>query len=228
MNCATSSAVSAPLAAPDNLLNVDKLTAASLQRDPYDHLLVPGFLDPEVIDAINRDYPQIPSAGNKDYESYAHGPVFDAFIEQLTSPAMCKALGEKFGVDLTDCTTTVTVRTFSELSDGSIHNDHWSKLITVLVYFNQGWEGDGGQLRILRSKDDIEDYARQIPPLAGSLTAFRRCDHSYHGYVRYAGPRRMVQMSWNRPTKAAGFSQNLSRFATRVMKLVTRGSGRQM
>jgi len=228
MNTASTSAARATEPVRDNLLNLDKLAAATLQRDPYDHLVVSGFLDPEVVDAVNHDYPQIPSAGNKDYETYPHGPVFDAFVEQLCGPAMSKALGEKFGVDLSDCSTTVTVRTFSEMSDGSIHTDHWSKVVTVLVYFNEGWEGDGGQLRILRSKDDIEDYAAQIPPLAGSLTAFRRCDHSYHGYVRYAGPRRMVQMSWNRPTKMAGISQNLSRLATRVMKLVTRGSGRQM
>jgi hypothetical protein len=228
MNSASTSVAHAPVATQENLLNIDKLVAARLERDPYDHLVVPGFLDPEVVDAINRDYPQIPSAGNKDYESYPHGPVFDAFIEQLTSPQMYKALGDKFGVDLSDCTTTVTVRTFSELSDGNIHTDHWSKVITVLVYFNEGWSGDGGQLRILRSKDDIEDYAAQIPPLAGGLTAFRRCDHSFHGYVRYAGPRRMVQMSWIRPSKVASVSQRLSRLATRAMKLITRGSGRQM
>ena len=208
------------------LLNLDKLAAAPLQRDPYDYLVVPGFLDQSVVEAINADYPKIPSADNKDYEPYDRGPTFDAFITALTSPAMCKALSEKFGVDLSDSTTTVTVRTFSELSDGNIHTDHWSKLITVLVYFNDGWEGEGGQLRILRSKDDIEDYAAQIPPLAGSLMAFRRCDHSYHGYVRYQGPRRMVQMSWNRPSSTATVSQKFSRLGTRLMKLVTRGSGR--
>ncbi len=208
------------------LLNLDKLAAAPLQRDPYDYLVVPGFLDQSVVEAINADYPKIPSAGNKDYEHYDRGPTFDAFITALTAPAMGKALSEKFGVDLSHSTTTVTVRTFSELSDGNIHTDHWSKLITVLVYFNEGWEGDGGQVRILRSKDDIEDYAVQIPPLGGSLMAFRRCDHSYHGYVRYRGPRRMVQMSWNRPSSMATVSQKFSRLGTRLMKLVTRGSGR--
>ena len=206
---------------------IDKLAAALLQRDPYDYLVVPGFLDKSVVDAINADYPAIPSAGNKDYEHYNRGPAFDAFISELTGPAMCKALSEKFEVDLSGSTTTVTVRTFSELSDGNIHTDHWSKIVTVLVYFNDDWKSDGGQLRILRSKDDIEDYAAQIPPMAGSLTAFRRCDHSYHGYLRYQGPRRMVQMSWNRPTRAAVVVQNLNRLSTRVMKLLTRGSGRQ-
>lgn len=211
---------------PENLLNIDKLAAATLQRDPYDYLVVPGFLDQQVVDAVNADYPLIPSAGNKDYETYERGPVFDAFIEQLTSREMRDALASKFGVDLAGSTTTVTVRTFSELSDGNIHTDHWSKVVTVLVYFNDDWEGDGGQLRILRSKDDIEDYAAQIPPMSGSLMAFRRCDHSFHGYVRYKGPRRMVQMSWNRPSRMANVSQKISRLGTRLMKLVTRGSGR--
>ncbi len=226
MNSASNLATKHEVDMPAKMLNVDKLAATPLNRDPYDYLVVPGFLDRVVVDAVNADYPQIPSAGNKDYETYERGPAFDAFIAELTGPEMRKALSEKFDVDLTDSTTTVTVRTFSELSDGNIHTDHWSKIVTVLVYFNDGWEGDGGQLRILRSKDDIEDYAAQIPPMAGSLMAFRRCDHSFHGYVRYKGPRRMVQMSWNRPSRMASVSQRISRLGTRLMKLVTRGSGR--
>lgn len=208
-------------------LPLDKIAAAELRTDPYDFILVPGFLDPEVALAINRDYPKIPSAGNKDYERYPRGPAFDSFIDQLTGPAMAQALGEKFGVDLSASPTTVTVRTYSELSDGNIHTDHWSKIVTVLVYFNDRWEGDGGQLRVLRSGNDIDDYAEQIAPLSGTLFAFRRCDHSYHGFVRHQGPRRMVQMSWNRPARAAAVVQNLNRLSTRVMKLLTRGSGRQ-
>ena len=226
MNSASNLATKHEVDMPAKMLNVDKLAATPLNRDPYDYVVVPGFLDPVVVNAVNADYPQIPSAGNKDYETYERGPAFDAFIAELTGPEMRKALSEKFDVDLTDSTTTVTVRTFSELSDGNIHTDHWSKIVTVLVYFNDGWEGDGGQLRILRSKDDIEEYAAQIPPMAGSLMAFRRCDHSFHGYVRYKGPRRMVQMSWNRPSRMASVSQRISRLGTRLMKLVTRGSGR--
>ncbi len=225
MNSASNLATQHEPQLPAPLFNIEKLVAAPLQRDPYDYLVVPGILDKSVVDAINADYPNIPNAGNKDYEHYDHGPAFDAFIAELIGPAMRKALSEKFDVDLNDSTTTVTVRTFSELSDGNIHTDHWSKIITVLVYFNDEWEGDGGQLRILRSKDDIEDYTAQIPPMSGSLMAFRRCDHSYHGYVRYQGPRRMVQMSWNRPSPMATLSQKLSRLGTRMMKLVTRGSG---
>jgi hypothetical protein len=211
---------------PTQMLHLDKLAATPLKRDPYDYLVLPGFIDRSVVDAINQDYPRIPSAGNKDYASYDHGPAFDAFISELTGPAMRRVLEKKFKVDLSDSTTTVTVRTFSELSDGNIHTDHWSKIVTILVYFNDNWEGDGGQLRILRSKDDIDDYAAQIPPLAGSLMAFRRCDHSFHGYPRYKGPRRMVQMSWNRPSRIATASQKLSRFGTRLAKLIIRGSGR--
>lgn len=226
MNTASNLATMSQPDLPTPMLNIDKLSAAQLHRDPYDYLVVPGFLDQSVVDAVNADYPPIPSAGNKDYEAYERGPAFEAFISELTGPAMRDALAEKFGVDLTGSTTTVTVRTFSELSDGNIHTDHWSKIVTVLVYFNNGWEGDGGQLRILRSKDDIDDYAAQIPPMAGSLMAFRRCDHSFHGYVRYEGPRRMVQMSWNRPSRIATVSQKISRLGTRLMKLVTRGSGR--
>ena len=98
---------------PEDLLNIDKLAAATLQRDPYDYLVVPGFLDQQVVDAVNAEYPLIPRA--RATKTYERGPVFDAFIEQLTSPEMRDALASEFGVDLTGSTTTVTVRTFSRI-----------------------------------------------------------------------------------------------------------------
>ena len=222
----------APLAAQENLsvespfsgvsLRLDKITAAELHTDPYDFILVRGFLDPEVARAINRDYPKIPAAGNKDYERYPRGPAFDAFIDQLTGPAMARALGEKFGVDLSASPTTVTVRTYSELSDGNIHTDHWSKLITVLVYFNTDWADNGGQLRLLRSATDIENYAAEVAPIGGTLLAFRRSDHSWHGHKQFIGERRMLQMNFVKPSRMARYTQQIDRLSTRVMKRIAR------
>ena len=47
------------------LLNLDKLAAAPLQRDPYDYLVVPGFLDQSVVEAINADYPKYPAPATR-------------------------------------------------------------------------------------------------------------------------------------------------------------------
>ena len=55
-----------------------------------------------------------------------------------------------------------------------------------------------GRLRLLRRADDIEDYAREILPIAGTMLAFRRSDRSFHGHRPYLGPRRALQLNWVR------------------------------
>ena len=79
------------------------------------------------------------------------------------------------------------MRKFCESSDGNIHTDHKSKVITVLVYFNTDWDEQAGQLRLLRSRTDIEDYAAEVPPAGGTLLAFRRTRNSWHGHKRFVG-----------------------------------------
>ena len=44
--------------------------------------------------------------------------------------------------------------------------------------FDDGWEADGGRLRLLRRPDDLNDMIAEVPPTAGTLIAFRRSDRS--------------------------------------------------
>jgi len=202
--------------------NLDALDTTPLNRDPFDHLVVPGFLTAEGLAAANRDYPEIDTAGNKDLESLHFGPGFNALIEELNGPAFVGRIAAKFGVNLDNTVTTITVRRFCEASDGNIHTDHWSKLITVLVYFNTDWGNEGGQLRLLRSATDIENFAAEVPPIGGTLLAFRRSDHSWHGHKQFVGERRMLQMNFVRSSRMARYTQQIDRLSTRVMKRIAR------
>jgi SM-20-related protein len=202
--------------------NLDALDATLLNHDPFDYLVVPGFLTAEGLAAANRDYPQIETAGNKDLETLHYGPGFRALIEELNSPAVVGHIAAKFGVDLDDTVTTITVRRFCEASDGNIHTDHWSKVITVLVYFNTDWANEGGQLRLLRSATDVENFAAEVPPIGGTLLAFRRSDHSWHGHKQFVGERRMLQMNFVKAGRMARYTQQLDRLSTRVMKRIAR------
>ena len=203
-------------------LDLKAIEAAPLQHDPFDHLVVPDCVSVAGLAAANRDYPAIDTAGNKDLESLDYGPGFAGLIEELTSPALTQAIGAKFGVDLDAASTTITVRRLCEASDGNIHTDHWSKVITVLVYFNTDWENTGGQLRLLRSADDIEDFAAEVPPLGGTLLAFRRTSVSWHGHKQFIGERRMLQLNFIKTSRTARYTQQLARFSTRMMKRVAR------
>jgi SM-20-related protein len=203
-----------------SLINIDALRAARLQTDPYDYLVVPGFLGADALARVNGDYPAIDTAANHSLEDLSYGSAFEALMEELRGPALASVLGEKFDMDLASLPTTVTVRKFCERTDGNIHTDHKSKIITVLVYFNDKWEHADGQLRLLRSKDDINDYAAQVPPDGGTLLAFRRTDHSWHGHTRYVGERRMVQINYLDQSPLAIAAQRISRFGTHFMKNV--------
>src|SRR6202035_4817786 len=80
--------------------------------------------------------------------------------------------------------------------DGKIHNDSTSKIITVLLYLNPDWDDAGGRLRLLRSRDDIDDVAVEVPPSDGTLVAFLRSDRSWHGHLPFEGERRVIKFTW--------------------------------
>ena len=202
------------------LTNLNTLRAARVETDPYDYLVVPSFLDAPSLEQVNRDYPAIDSAANHTLESLTYGVAFKQLMQELQSPEFAAVLGEHFDMDLVSLPTTVTVRKFCERTDGNIHTDHKSKVITVLVYFNEKWDNEAGQLRLLRSKDNIENYAAQVIPSGGSLLAFRRTDHSWHGHTQFVGERRMVQVNYLDQGLFAVVAQRVSRFGTHFMKNV--------
>jgi SM-20-related protein len=199
---------------------MEALRAAQLHTDPFDHLVVPDCIAANALAQINQDYPAIDSAANHTLENLTYGAAFEKLMEELRSTAVATVLGEQFDMELASLPTTVTVRKFCERTDGNIHTDHKSKVITVLVYFNEKWEHKEGQIRLLRSKGDIDNYAAQVAPLGGTLLAFRRTDHSWHGHTRFVGERRMVQINYLDQSPLSVAAQRISRFGTRFMKNV--------
>ena len=203
-----------------SIINLNAIRDAKLNSDPFDFLVAPGFLDGDTLRAVNHDYPAIDTAANHVLENLQYGPQFAALMEEMQGQDFALTLGEKFDMDLASLPSTVTVRKYCERTDGNIHTDHKSKVITVLVYFNEDWQHEDGQLRLLRSKSNIEDYVAQVPPLGGTLLAFRRTDHSWHGHTQFVGERRMVQLNYLDQSPLAVAAQRVSRFGTHFMKNV--------
>jgi hypothetical protein len=203
-----------------SLINLQAIRQAELHPEPFDFLVVPDFLSQEVLQRVNEDYPAIDTAANHPLKSLQYGPLFTVLVEEIQSTAFAKALGVRFDLELAPLPTTITVRKFCERTDGNIHTDHKSKVITALLYFNENWNHEEGQLRILNSNSDIEDYSVQVPPHGGTLLAFRRTDHSWHGHTRFVGERRMLQLNYLNQNPLAVATQRVSRFGTRFMKNV--------
>jgi len=183
------------------ILDLDALARAPLNRDPCDFVVVPRFVKSEALPEVNRDYPKITEPGNFPPEGLRYGSSFAAMLQELASPELRRAFGDKFGMALDDLVLQTTVRKFSELSDGNVHNDSRLKVVTALIYFNETWSHPGGRLRIVRSPNNIDDYAAEVVPEQGTLLAFRRSERSYHGFVPCEGERRSLQMYWVKPKR---------------------------
>jgi hypothetical protein len=170
--------------------------ATPLIREPFQFLIVPAFIKPAALAAVNADYPRIDSPGSFPVSGLTFGAGFQTLLDGLRGPAFRSACEEKFGIDLTVRRTMITVRGRCGTRDGHIHTDAVNKIITVLLYINPTWEQAGGRLRLLRSGHDIEDVLVEVPPVEGTLLAFRRSDNSWHGHKPFVGPRRVVQFNW--------------------------------
>jgi SM-20-related protein len=74
--------------------------------------------------------------------------------------------------------------------------------VSALLYFNEGWEAQGGHLRLPRCPDDLNDVIIEVSPESGTLVTFRRSNGSFHGHEQFVGVRRYVMINW----MASGFA----------------------
>jgi SM-20-related protein len=204
------------------MFNLAAFRATPLVREPFDYLIVPSFLASEAVAAINADYPRIDSPGSYPVSELCYGPAFRKLLQELRGDKFRAAFEEKFDIDLTGRPTMVTVRGRCGPKDGRIHTDALSKIITVLLYMNSGWEVEGGRLRLLRSADSLDDFIAEVPPVEGTLLAFRRTDNSWHGHKPFVGPRRVLQLNWVTDEGTARreiFRHRLSAWVKRLLRL---------
>lgn len=178
------------------MLDLDRLRAVPLNRDPFDYVVVEEFVRGEELGALLADCPRLSRHGSFPIEAADGGPSFARLLEEMTGPGLRAAIAEKFAIDLEGRPTMVTLRGWSDGKDGRIHTDSTTKLITLLLYLNARWDAAEGRLRILRGATDLEDYAAEIAPLAGTMLAFRRSERSYHGHRAHMGERRVLQLNW--------------------------------
>lgn len=177
-------------------LDLAAFRATPLTQKPFPFVIVPQFVKPAARAVINADYPIIDSPGSFPISGLTYGPGFQILLDDLGSPEFREVCEEKFGIDLRGRPSMITVRGRCGTRDGNIHTDAASKIITVLIYMNPTWEQAGGCLRLLRSAHDLDDYLVEIPPIEGTLLAFRRSENSWHGHKLFVGPRRVIQFNW--------------------------------
>jgi hypothetical protein len=207
-----------------SFLNLASFERTRLCQEPFDFLVVPGFLKAEGLAQIHTDYPRVDRPGSFPLSEVTYGPTFEALIEELRGEAVRKAFEKKFSLDLKNRPTMFTVRGQCWEKDGQIHTDSVTKIITILIYMNPKWEESGGRLRLLRSGTNLDDVIVEVPPEEGTLICFRRSDNSWHGHKKFVGPRRVIQMNWVTSQKVLRYESSRHRLSAIFKKFLLRAS----
>ena len=195
----------------DRLIDHAAFDAVALVREPFPFLVVPGFVPAAAATDAAAHFPGPDLPGVLPAPAHPNDDAFGRLLGALRSPETTRMFADKFGLALDPATLMVTLRARTRPVDGAIHTDSATKVVTALVYLNGDWSDSGGRLRLLRGPDDIDDMIDEVPPLAGTLIAFRRTENSWHGHKPFDGVRQAIMLNWM--TDAATARRELRRHA---------------
>jgi hypothetical protein len=181
------------------VLAYDALQATPVAETPFPHIVVPNFVPPDVLGQVVKELPRLEKGGSFPVESLRLGTAARAMMAELEGPAFRAAVAGKFGLDLDDAPTMITLRGWSREKDGRIHCDSTAKRVTILLYLNpetESWARQEGCLRLLRGPDNLDDYAVEVPPVNGTLLVFPNGPDAWHGHKQFIGQRYVVQLNY--------------------------------
>ncbi len=201
------------------LLNFSAIQKAAIETQPFPYLILRNFIAADQLPSLQQDFPDVPGAGSYPVNILNCGPRFQTLLDELQGPELRKVIAEKFSIPLEDRPTLVTIRGHSDHSDGRIHADSKSKLITVLLYMNADWENSEGRLRLLRDPNDIESVITEISPEQGTLLIFKVSDNSWHGHKPFIGLRRVIQLNYVLDEHVVTKELARHRFSAKIKKL---------
>jgi hypothetical protein len=203
------------------LLDYERLRVAPVATDPFPHIVVPHFVPEPALPAVFGDLPRMTKRGSFPIASLALGPAAAALVGELEGPRFRAAIATRFGLDLDDAPTMVTLRGQSTERDGHIHCDSTAKRVTVLLYLNpedESWGQHEGCLRLLRSRD-LEDFAVEVPPVNGTLLVFPNSATAWHGHKTFIGQRFVIQLNYMTNDAAARSELRRHRLSAFVKRL---------
>ena len=180
-------------------LDYDRFTASPLGTDPFPHLVVPDFVPPDSLARVLADLPPLNKRGSFPPESVRLGPAARDLVRQLEGPKLKALIAARFGLDLEDAPSMLTIRGWTSERDGRIHCDSTAKRVTILLYLNQTTEAfdrQEGCLRLLRGPSNLEDFAVEVPPVNGTLLVFPNGPETWHGHRQFVGPRYSIQLNY--------------------------------
>lgn len=179
------------------MLNFESISKAEINSYYFPFFTVKDALSSkENHSSLISDFPPINKGGSFPLEAVSLGESIQRLVEELKSNKMRKILEQKFQVNLEDKPVVTTFRGYSRMKDGKIHSDSKTKIITVLIYLNDQWNHTNGLLRLLKDRNNLNNYIEEIPATMGSLVAFKVTENCWHGYQAFEGKRCSIQLNY--------------------------------
>ncbi len=141
--------------ASGGVLDLDVIRKARLQREPYEYILSDHFVRAGAIADVQKSFPDLRTAGFHPVDDMNLTGAFGDMINEMKGPGLASALSDAFGTDFTKYPRFITVRKVSAVHEGRIHCDSESKIMSLLLYLNDGWSSPDGRLRVLRSSEQF-------------------------------------------------------------------------
>jgi SM-20-related protein len=204
------------------MLNLDRIRSAPVRQEPYPYFVVADAIPADKAKAAAKAFPAIDRPGTVDVNETRFGPSFAELLDELKGDRFRELIAEKFDVDLDDKDILVNVRGQTRLTDGNIHTDTPSKLVTVLLYFNEPGAADDTSLRILNNGKNLDDYVEEVRPDLGTMLAFKVTPNCWHGHKPVAGKRLSLQMNYLSGVKTHGKHQLAHRLVGRMKRKLGR------
>ncbi len=189
-------------------LDLDAFAAAAARRRaefaaaaPFPHVVLDGFLRPEIAAAVHREFDGI--TGGWTYLHHVNekkrilgdvdrmGAATRALVEELGSAAFVRALETLTGLDGLRPDPALDGAGLAEMDAGGFLNVHrdflahttrasWSRQVNLLVFLNPEWPPDyGGDLELWDAS--VSACVRSIAPVMNRCVIFRTGETSFHG-----------------------------------------------
>lgn len=203
------------------MLDLTAIRTAVVNNSPYPYCVINNSILEDKLSAVANNFPTISHPGSIPMTSVEYNPLFGQLLSQLEGDDFRKIIAEKFDINLNEKPTMLTFRGVMRKKDGRIHTDSTTKLITVLLYFNEDWPSPDGHLRILNNGQDINNYVAEIPPLLGSMVIFKVTDNCWHGHTPLEGKRLSIQLNYLTGNTAKNKHQFFHNLSAKIKNIFT-------
>jgi hypothetical protein len=204
-------------------LDLDRIREAPVRQAPYPYFVVEQAMFADAAAKSAKAFPKIDRPGVVSPEEADFGEPFAALLDELQSERFREVIADKLEVELEGRATVVNLRGHTRWTDGNIHTDTPSKLVTVLLYFNPPGQVDQTGLRILNNSRDLDDFAEEVPPVLGNMIVFKVTPNCWHGHKPFEGERHSLQLNYLSGKTTIGKHQLAHRLWSRMKRKLSKG-----